>query len=149
MFPSGSQVERCWNSRIDDCCAGGLADDPCPEIEDTQSSRIEDCEPMRMASLHFRRLHPTREGSSSAGGRPRPSPPRNKVGGWGVKVRPALPRTGKSFHFARTHAHTGYSGRSGAKCPRSVCLSVPLVVCCISVHRHVGFKRFCSFMIAG
>ena len=33
-------------------------DDPYPEIEDVHSSRIEDCEPTRMASLQFRKLHP-------------------------------------------------------------------------------------------
>ena len=42
------------------------------------------------------------------------------IGGWGVPVRPAHPRTGKSFRFARTHAHTGYSGRTGAKSVRAV-----------------------------
>ena len=30
-----------------------MGDDPYPEIEDVHSSRIEDCEPMRMASLIF------------------------------------------------------------------------------------------------
>ena len=53
FFPAGSQVERRWNSRFWDGCAGGLGDDPYPEIEDAHSSRIEDCEPMRMASWHF------------------------------------------------------------------------------------------------
>ena len=53
--------------------------DPYPEIEDAHSSRIEDCEPMRMASLHFLKIssNSIREGSSLAGGRP--SPARNKV----------------------------------------------------------------------
>ena len=46
------------NSRIEDCCAGGMGDDPYPEIVDVHSSRIEDCEPIRMASLHYGRLHP-------------------------------------------------------------------------------------------
>ena len=35
-----------------------MGDDPNPETEDVHSSRIEDCEPMRMASLHFCRLRP-------------------------------------------------------------------------------------------
>ena len=52
-FPGGSQVERDWNSRIEDCCAGWLGDEPCPEIEDVKISGIQDCEPMRMASLLF------------------------------------------------------------------------------------------------
>ena len=30
-----------------------MGDDPKPEIDDVHSSRIEDCEPMRMASLQF------------------------------------------------------------------------------------------------
>ena len=34
-----------------------MGDDPNPETEDVHSSRIEDREPMRMASLHFGRLH--------------------------------------------------------------------------------------------
>ena len=35
-----------------------MGDDPNPEAEDVHSSRIEDCEPMRMDSVHFRRLRP-------------------------------------------------------------------------------------------
>ena len=42
---NGVQVERHWNSRIEDCCAGGMGDDPYPEIEDMHCSRIEDCDP--------------------------------------------------------------------------------------------------------
>ena len=35
-----------------------MGGDANPETEDVYSSRIEDCEPMRMASLHFCRLRP-------------------------------------------------------------------------------------------
>ena len=42
-----------WNSRSDDCCAGWLGDDTYTEIDDVHSSRVEDCEPMRMASMLF------------------------------------------------------------------------------------------------
>ena len=35
-----------------------MGDDPNPEAEDVHSSRIEDCESMRMASLHFCRFRP-------------------------------------------------------------------------------------------
>ena len=35
-----------------------MGDDPNPETEDVHGSRIEDFEPMRMALLHFCRLHP-------------------------------------------------------------------------------------------
>ena len=35
-----------------------MGDDPDTETEDVHSSRIEDCEPMRMASLHFFRSLP-------------------------------------------------------------------------------------------
>ena len=45
-------------SAIEGCCAGGMGDDPYPEIEDVHSPRTEDCEPMRMASLHCGQLHP-------------------------------------------------------------------------------------------
>ena len=45
VVPAGSQVERRWNSRIEDCCARALGDDPYPEIKDVHSSRIEDCDP--------------------------------------------------------------------------------------------------------
>ena len=50
-FTGWSKVKHPLNSRIEDCCAGGVGGDPYPEIEDVHSSRIEDCEPMRMASL--------------------------------------------------------------------------------------------------
>ena len=50
--PAWSQVKRPLNSSIEDCCARSVGDDPYPEIEDVHSSRIEDCAPMRMASLH-------------------------------------------------------------------------------------------------
>ena len=53
FFPGWSQVKRTLNSRVEDCGAGGMGNDPYPEIEDVHSSRIEDCEPMPMASLHF------------------------------------------------------------------------------------------------
>ena len=36
-----------------------MGDDPNPEAEDVHSFRIEDCEPMRVASLYFRRLRPS------------------------------------------------------------------------------------------
>ena len=55
FFPAWSHVKRPLNSRIEDRCAGGMGDDPYPEIEDVHSSRTEDCEPMHMASLHFGR----------------------------------------------------------------------------------------------
>ena len=35
-----------------------MGDDPNPETKDVHSSIIEDCELMRMASLHFCRLRP-------------------------------------------------------------------------------------------
>ena len=35
-----------------------MGDDSNPETEDVHSSRIEDCEPMRMVLLHFCRLRP-------------------------------------------------------------------------------------------
>ena len=53
FFPGWSQVKLPVNSRNEDCCARRMGDDPCPEIEDVRSSSIEDCEPMRMASLLF------------------------------------------------------------------------------------------------
>ena len=37
-----------------------MGDDPNPETEDVHSSRIEDCELVRMASLHVFRLRPNR-----------------------------------------------------------------------------------------
>ena len=58
FFPARSQVERHWNSRIEDCYSGWLGDDPHPEIGDAHSSRIDDCEFMRTVSLYFWRLHP-------------------------------------------------------------------------------------------
>ena len=48
-----SQVKRPLNSRIGDCCAGGMRDDPYTEVEDVNSSKMEGCEPMRMVALHF------------------------------------------------------------------------------------------------
>ena len=42
FLPGGSQVKRPLNPRIEDCCAGGMGDDPYPEIEEVHSSRIED-----------------------------------------------------------------------------------------------------------
>ena len=37
-----------------------MGDDPNPETEDVRSSRSEDCELMRMVSLHFCRSRPNR-----------------------------------------------------------------------------------------
>ena len=48
FFLVWSQVKRPMNSRIEDCCAGGMGDDPHPEIEDVHGSRIEYCAHMRM-----------------------------------------------------------------------------------------------------
>ena len=53
FFPGWSQDKRPLNFRIEDCCAGGMGDDPYPEVEDVHSSRIEECKPMRMASWIF------------------------------------------------------------------------------------------------
>ena len=53
VFPGSSRVKRPLNSRIEDCRAGGMGDDPYPETEDVHSSGIEDYEPMRMVSLHL------------------------------------------------------------------------------------------------
>ena len=50
-FPGWCQVNRLLNFRIEDCCAGGMGDNPYPEIEDVHSSRIEDCEPVRIDDL--------------------------------------------------------------------------------------------------
>ena len=52
VFPGWGQVKRPQNSRIVDCCSGGMGGDPYPETEYVHSCRIEDCEPMGMASLH-------------------------------------------------------------------------------------------------
>ena len=35
-----------------------MGDDPSPETEDVRSSRVEDCEPTRVASLQFCSLRP-------------------------------------------------------------------------------------------
>ena len=51
-FPGWSQVKRPLKSRIADCCAGGMEDDPYTESEDEHSFSIDDCESMRMDSLH-------------------------------------------------------------------------------------------------
>ena len=51
-FELGTGILMC-GSCFEDCGAGRMRDDPYPEVEDVRSSRIEDCEPMRMASLHF------------------------------------------------------------------------------------------------
>ena len=40
IFPGWSQTKRPLNSRIEDCCAGGMGDAPHPEIEDVHSSSM-------------------------------------------------------------------------------------------------------------
>ena len=80
VFPRWSQVKRTLNPRIEGCCAGGIGDDPYPEIEDVHSSRIEDCDIQADGVVAFLKSasKPTRgEGSSLAGGRS--GPPRDKV----------------------------------------------------------------------
>ena len=43
-----------------------MGDDPNPETEDVHSSRIEECEPMGMASLYVCRLRPNQSEKEQA-----------------------------------------------------------------------------------